>query len=151
MRFRAENSAEHFYRHAFRFDEMFERLILPLRDNRSVRLEADFTEETASTYRRHLYDWSDIDVVLLEGIYLLHADFLPRYDLSIWIDCTFETAIERAMARGQEGLPPEETERAFRTIYLPAQEIHFARDVPGRVADLVVVNDPRLEAPASRL
>ena len=144
MRFDPAHPAEHFYRHAFRFDEMFERLILPLRDRRSIRLEADFTEETATAYRKHVYAFEDVDVVLLEGIYLLRHDFRPRYDLAIWIDCTFETAIERAIARGQEGLPPEETVRAFRTIYLPAQEIHFARDDPKAAADLVVANDPRL-------
>lgn len=144
VRFDPAHPAEHFYRHAFRFDEMFERLILPLRDRRSIRLEADFTEETASAYRKHVYAFEDVDVVLLEGIYLLRHDFLPRYDLAIWIDCTFETAIERAIARGQEGLPPEETARAFRTIYLPAQEIHFALDDPKAAADLVVANDPRL-------
>jgi uridine kinase len=147
-RFDPSNPAEHFYFNAFRFEEMFGRLILPLRDRRSIRLEADFTEETASAYRRHFYAWEDVDVVLLEGTYLLRPDFLPRYDLAIWIDCTFETAIGRAVARGQEGLPPAETIRAFRTIYLPAQEIHFARDDPKRAADLVVVNDPRLEPEA---
>ncbi len=148
VRFDPGHPAEHFYRHAFRFDEMFERLILPLRDRRSIRLEADFTEETASAYRKHVYAFEDVDVVLLEGIYLLRPDLRPRYDLAIWIDCTFETAIERAIARGQEGLPPGETARAFRTIYLPAQEIHFARDDPKTSADLVVVNDPRLETGA---
>ena len=145
-RFDPANPAEHFYRHAFRFDEMFERLILPLRDARSIRLEADFTEETASVYRKQLYVWENVDVVLLEGIYLLRPEFLPHYDLAVWIDCTFDTAIERAIARGQEGLPPEETVRAFRTIYLPAQEIHFARDDPKASADLVLANDPRLGA-----
>ena len=144
-RFAPANPAEHFYRHAFRFDEMFDRLILPLRDARSIRLEADFTEETATAYRPHLYAWEIVDVVLLEGIYLLRPEFLPEYDLTIWIDCTFDTAIERAIARGQEGLSPDETVRAFRTIYLPAQEIHFARDNPKASADLVLANDPRLE------
>ncbi len=144
-RFDPENPAEHFYLHAIRFEEMFERLILPLRDRRSIRLVADYTEETATAYRKHVYAWDDVDVILLEGIYLLRPEFLPRYDLAVWIDCTFETAIERAVARGQEGLPPAETIRAFRTIYLPAQEIHFARDGPKEAADFVVVNDPRLE------
>lgn len=144
VRFDPARPAEHFYRHAFRFEEMFDRLILPLRDRRSIRLAADFTEETASAYRRHVYAWEDVDVVLLEGIYLLRPDFLPRYDFAIWIDCTFETAIERAIARGQEGLPPEDTVRAFRTIHLPAQELHFARDDPKGAADLILVNDPEL-------
>ncbi len=41
-RFDASNPAEHFYLHAIRFEEMFEQLILPLRDHRSLRLVADY-------------------------------------------------------------------------------------------------------------
>lgn len=67
------------------------------------------------------------------------------YDLSLWIDCSFETALERALARGQEGLDREATVEAYRTIYFPAQEIHFARDEPKRAASRIVRNDPRLE------
>jgi uridine kinase len=144
VRFSETDPAGHFYRHAIRFEEMFERLILPLRDRRSIRLEADFTEETATAYRKHVYAWEDVDAILLEGVYLLQPEFLPHYDLSLWVDCTFETAIARAVDRGQEGLPPDETVRAFRTIYLPAQQIHFERDRPRQAADIVVPNDPRL-------
>jgi uridine kinase len=52
--------------------------------------------------------------------------------------------LERALARGQEGLPPEDTIRAYHTIYFPAQEIHFQRDDPKTAATLVINNDPRL-------
>jgi uridine kinase len=149
VRFSKRNPAEHFYQHAFRFEEMFETLVLPLRDTRTIRLQADYTEETATAYRRHVYAFDDVDVLLLEGIYLFQLRFLPFYDLSVWIDCTFETAVERAVARGQEGLAPEETRRAFRTIYLPAQEIHFERDRPKEKADRILVNDPKL-APLPR-
>jgi len=34
-----------FYRHAIRFDDMFEQLILPLKRQRSIRVEADLAEE----------------------------------------------------------------------------------------------------------
>jgi uridine kinase len=143
-RFDPANPAENFYRNAIRFEEMFERLILPLRDRRSIHWEADFTDETDLSYRKHTYAWEDVDVILLEGIYLLRRDLLGPYDWTIWIDCTFESALERAVARNQEGLGPEATIRAYRTIYFPAQEIHFERDGPREAADLVVVNDPRL-------
>lgn len=146
VRFDPADPAERFYRHAIRFEEMFERLVLPLRDRRSVRVEADFAEETATAYRPHVYAFDDVDVVVLEGIYLLKAAFRAHYDLSIWLDCSLETALERAIARGQEGLPAEETIRAYRTIYFPAQEIHFDRDDPRAAASLIVVNDPRLAA-----
>ena len=143
-RFDASNPAEHFYRHAIRFEEMFAQLVLPLRDQRSVRIVADYAEETATEYRRHVYEFEDIDVIALEGIYLLKRAFLAYYDLSIWIECSFDTALERAISRAQEGLPAEDTVRAYHTIYFPAQEIHFQRDNPKTAATLIVNNDARL-------
>jgi len=74
-RFDVSNPAEHFYLHAIRFEEMFAQLVLPLRDRRSLRLEADYTEETTTEYRRHTYEFEDIDVIALEGVYLLKAPF----------------------------------------------------------------------------
>lgn len=142
-RFGSSNRPEHFYLHAIRFEEMFAQLVLPLRDRRSVRVSADYAEETATEYRRHVYEFQDIDVIALQGIYLLKGAFVSHYDLSVWIDCSFDTALERAMSRAQEGLPPEETARAYRTIYFPAQEIHFLRDDPKAVATLIVDNDAR--------
>jgi uridine kinase len=141
VRFDRSNPAEHFYRHAIRFDEMFSRLVLPLRDRRSLRLEADHAEETAAAYRRHIYEFEELDVILIEGIYLLKRPFLAYYDLSVWIECSFETALERAISRAQEGLTPEATVQAYRNIYFPAQEIHFRRDDPRSAAMLIVNND----------
>jgi uridine kinase len=143
-RFNSANAAEHFYLHAIRFDEMFAQLVLPLRDHRSVRIEAEYAEETATQYRRHLYEFDDIDVIALEGIYLLKRALRAHYDLSFWIECSFDTALERAIARAQEGLPEEETVNAYRTIYFPAQEIHFQRDNPRTAATMIVNNDQRL-------
>jgi hypothetical protein len=44
------------------------------------------------------------------------------------------------MARGQEGLPPQEAKRTFETIYFPAQRIHLARDNPRMAADYIFAN-----------
>jgi uridine kinase len=144
MRFDPADPAEHFYRHAIRFEAMFAELVLPLRDHRSVRVEADYAAETATAFTRRVYAYDDVDVIVLEGIFLLKPAFRPHYDLSVWIDCTFDTALERALARGQEQLSRDETVRAYRTIYFPAEELHLARDDPRGAADIVVSNDPRL-------
>jgi len=144
VRFNDSNPADHFYEHAIRFEELFTQLVLPLRDARSIRLEADVAEETATEYRRHVYEFTDLDVVVLEGIYLLKRAYVGYYDLSVWIDCSFETALERAIARAQEGLPPDETIHAYRTIYFPAQQLHLRRDNPKTTATIILGNDPRL-------
>jgi uridine kinase len=144
VRFSKTDPGATFYRRAIRFEEMFRELVLPLRERRSIDIETDFTEETEDAYRRHRYRFQDVDVIVLEGVFLLQREFQSLYDVSIWIDCTYETALERAVARAQEGLAPEETIRAYREIYFPAQEIHRARDAPREAAGFVVVNDPRI-------
>ena len=69
---------------------------------------------------------------MLEGIYLLKRALQAHYDLSVWIDCSFETARGRAVARAQEALPPEATVSAYQTIYFPAQKIHVHSVPPWR-------------------
>ena len=143
-RFNPTNPPEHYYNHAIRFEEMFAETVLPLRGQRSLQVEINYADELSKEYERRSYEFKDVDVIVLEGIYLLKQAFQPLYDLSVWIDCGFETALERALSRGQEGLPPEETTRDYNNIYNPAQEIHFQRDDPRGVAGLVVNNDARL-------
>ena len=150
-RFGGPDRAEHFYTHALRLEEMFSQLILPLRDRRSIRVEADFAEETATTYRKETYEFYDTDIILLEGIYLLKRKFQAHYDASFWIECTFDTALERAIQRRQEGLSDDQTTQAYRSIYFPAQELHFQRDDPKHAATAVVTNDPRLIQPTGAL
>jgi uridine kinase len=144
VRFDRERPAENFYENAIRFEELFERLIVPLRERRSLMLEAELVEETANQYHRYSYEFEDVDVILLEGIFLFKQAYRPLFDLAVWVDCSFETALERALARGQEGLPHEETIRAYETIYFPAQRLHFRVDSPRASADLILPNDGRM-------
>ena len=81
---------------------------------------------------------------MLEGAYLFKRAHRGNFDLAVWVDCSWETALERAIARSQEGLSRDETVDVYQRIYFPAEEIHFARDDPRGSADLVVPNDPRL-------
>ena len=136
-----DNYPEHFYEHAIRFDEMFEQLILPLREKRGITLTADCADAKATSYRKQCYEFRKIDIMLLEGIFLFKPAYRYHFDLTVWIDCAFECALERAIERGQEGLPPAETIKAFKTIYFPAQLIHLARDNPREAADYVFTND----------
>jgi uridine kinase len=144
-RFGRDDPARHFYDHGIRFEEMFVRLLLPLKERRSHRLVADLADATdAEAYHPHVYDFTDVDVILLEGIFLFKRGHRGHLDLSFWIECTFETALGRALARGQEGLPRDATIRAYETIYFPAQRIHLERDAPREFATAVLLNDPRL-------
>jgi uridine kinase len=86
-----------------------------LTDREPRKVATRSNRRTASSYRPHVYDFHDADVVLLEGIFIYKRAYRPHFDLACWIDCTFETALERALRRAQEGLPPGETIEAYRT------------------------------------
>jgi uridine kinase len=141
-RFSTVDPARHFYEHGLRLSEMFAQLVLPLKAGRSHRLEADLADATnAERYHRHMYEYANIDIILLEGIFLFKPAYRDSFDLTCWIACRFETALTRALARGQEGLPLEETIRAYETIYFPAQRLHLEQDDPLSFATAVVNND----------
>src|SRR6185369_4770526 len=108
------------------------------RDRRSIHLEADFLAETASDYRKHTYDYMDVSVALVEGIFIFKPRYREYFDLAIWIDCSFPTALARAIDRAQEGLSSANTIAAYETIYFPAQRIHLAQDKPREHADLII-------------
>ena len=140
-RFNQSAPATNFYENAIRLEQFFSQLVLPLRDRRSIHLVADFVEETAVNYRQHNYDYEDVSVVLVEGIFLFKPQYRKYFDLAIWIDCSFPTALARAIERAQEGLAPANTIAAYDTIYFPAQRIHLAQDKPRENADLIYEND----------
>lgn len=144
-----DNPAEHFYEHALRLDEMFQQLVSPLKQTRNVDVVADCGDARETVHRKHRYAFSNIDIVLLEGIFLFKPAFRDHFDLKVWIDCSFKTALQRVITRGQEGLPPDETRRAFEVIYFPAQRIHIARDNPREKVDFILPNDPAISSQLS--
>lgn len=142
QRFNSEKPGEHFYYHAFMFNNLFDQLVLPLRQQRSLYLEITLTGELGKPFTQ-IYDFHDVDIILLEGIFLLQRQLLQHYDFKVWIECSYETALERALQRNQEGLTPEEIIRDYHTIYFPAEEYHLAIDHPAAVADASYINDWR--------
>lgn len=145
QRFNPENPAEYFYHHAFIFEDLFQKLVLPLQQQRSLYLETRLTGQFGTPFTQ-VYDFQNVDVIVLEGIFLLKRSLLSYYDFKVWIECSFETALERALQRNQEDLSPDEIVRDYHSIYFPAEKFHFAVDNPKSIADAIYVNDGRISS-----
>lgn len=137
-----------FARGAVRWDELFARAVEPLRATRSLRLDLRATRPDGSRVIRRLR-FRDVDVVVLEGVFLLRRGLRRRLDVRAWIDCAWDAALARALRRAQEGLSQAATRRAYRTLYFPAQRLHLRRDDPRRAADAVLDNGTARRAPAA--
>lgn len=140
VRFSDEGHGRHFYENALRLDAMFERLILPLKQNRSINITADLAEETATEFRPHNYVFDNIDIILLEGIFIFKKPYVDHFDMRIWVECSFATAMKRAVTRSQEGLSSDETNAAYEKIYFPAQRLHNEIDSPKLAVDTILLN-----------
>jgi len=102
QRFGSPRSARHFFENAFRFDAMFSQVVRPLRRDR--RLDVTLTLGGESGFlRRRSYRFSDVDVVLLEGIFLLRRELLPTYDRTIYVPAQ-QLHVTRDAPRERAGL-----------------------------------------------
>ncbi len=81
------------------------------------------------------------DLVLFDGIFALTNERRGWFDLSVWVERSFETALSRALQRNQEGLSPEALRDEYERVYWPAQRLHMERDRPAEHADWVFEND----------
>lgn len=129
-------SGERYHQDAALLEDLFRVLVRPLRDRRSVRVEPR---------GQHVCEFEDVDIILLEGNFLLKWEYFPLYDLSVWVECSFSTALERAIARARETMPPDETVWTYHKTYFPAQRMHLQLDNPRRAATFVLRNDRLLE------
>ncbi|HYG76631.1 MAG TPA: uridine kinase [Planctomycetota bacterium] len=139
-RYNLANPGEHFYRNAYNTRGLFEKLIEPLRQSGSISVEAQLFRRDGSAYT-HPFAFSNVNVIVLEGSFLFTRELQNRFDLRIWIDCSFETALKRALNRNQEGAPRGQLESDYETHYFPAQRFHMQADDPKSSAHLIISND----------
>ncbi|HEX6168333.1 MAG TPA: hypothetical protein VFZ33_01475 [Chitinophagaceae bacterium] len=144
IRLQKDDPAENFYQNVFRWDNFFTQLIVPLRTNRHIYLQTTLIRTDGDFYYSFIYDFNDIDILLIEGIFLFKQELLNYYDWKIWIDCSFETGIYRAIERNSEKLSREQLIHDYNTYYYPAQIYHFQRDDPKDVSNIIYCNDELL-------
>lgn len=128
IRFNIMNSPEEYYLNAYRFDEMFEQLILPLKLFGSIKTSVNL--DAAESPRHIDYNFEKIDIILIEGVYLLQAAFLDLYDYSCWIKSDFDAAFKSL----HEQVNIEESQEAlvnlFELLIKPAAQYHLYADDP---------------------
>ncbi|WP_413700835.1 uridine kinase [Psychromonas sp. KJ10-10] len=93
VRFNVMNSPEEYYLNAYRLDEMVEQLILPLKLFGSVKTFVQLDD--VLNPRRVDYNFENIEIILIEGVYLLQSAYLELYDYSIWVKSDFDATFER--------------------------------------------------------
>lgn len=141
VRFGGADPGLHFYSRCIRFEELFAQLVDPLLRHGSINLNTRGIRTDRDEWYDLSYAFEDVDLVLLEGILLFTRELAPRFDLRIWIECSFDTALQRALARNVENLPAAHLRRDYERIYHAAQRHHLSIDTPRASAHLIFDNE----------
>jgi uridine kinase len=81
-------------------------------------------------------------ILLLDGVFLQRPELAGHWDFMIFMDCSFDTALERALRRDQELFGSvEDTRNLYLKRFLPGQRLYLERDQPMQRADVVLKND----------
>lgn len=153
VRFDPQRPAETFYQRGLRHAELFDMLVLPLQRERRLRLQAVISRLPDEQLFTHTFAFDNVEVIVLEGIFIFKRQFQARFDFRCWVECPFHVALARALRRNQEGLLAAAIVRDYESIYFPAQRLHFELDRPRDGVDFVFHNgaDVALVAEHNRL
>lgn len=140
---RGRDSAEGYYLDSHNYGAFKERFLLPLNgvppfrySDSSHNLERD----TPVTEQNHLADKNEIFIV--DGTFLFKAELIDFWDFRIFLDTSFEVALERGVSRDSKILGGrEKTALMYRNRYHAACQMYLSEHDPKSVADAVISND----------
>ena len=139
-----------YYEDSFDYDRLVDLLLAPL------------SQDPPGCFRRRAFDYrtdAPVDaeaevcprnaVLLFDGVFLFRPAVNAWWDYRIFLDASFEVALQRAVARDAGRMGGDvAAQRRYRQRYYPGQRLYFDRVDPKRLADIVIQNDdpaaPRL-------
>lgn len=85
---------------------------------------------TAGAVRYQIYDWitdrpgrwTQVQTgrhLIVEGVGLIHPDVMPFFDFTVWVDCSADIALERAIARDRAQGAGQDDDANWRTVWAP--------------------------------
>jgi uridine kinase len=144
-------SAEGYYRDSFDYEALRREILEPLGPDGDRRYRVAVFDHLADAPVDGPRLHAEPDAVLLfEGVFLLRPELEGLWDLTVFVEVSFEVALRRAMSRDRHLFgSPQDVEARYRSRYLPGQRIYLREYRPERRADIVFRNDhpdrPQLE------
>jgi uridine kinase len=137
VRFNIMNSPEEYYLNAYRFDEMFEQLVLPLKLFGSIKTSV--TLDDVSNPRTVEYNFQDIEIIIIEGVYLLQESYVDLYDYTCWVESDYDAAFARLVGQNNVEQSQQALVNLFELLIKPAGQYHISTDNPQSHANSIYI------------
>ncbi len=140
---RGADSPEGYYHDSFDYQALKSMLLAPLGPygNRQFRT-ALFDYKRNSPVETPSNIAPGDAILLFDGVFLLRPELIDQWDISIYVDISFEICLERAFQRDQDLLgEADEIRRRYKRRYIPGQQIYLGSCQPKKHADIIMHND----------
>ena len=142
---RGADSPQGYYLDSFDYEALKANLLLPLGPEGDRRYRPAIFDFASDSPVDLPWQLAPADaVLLLDGVFLLRPALNPHWDLRIFLDVDFETAVARAARR--DAAPPgsfEAVAARYWRRYVPGQQIYLREVRPQALADVIVDNRQR--------
>jgi len=135
-------SPEGFFEDSFNIDKIKELVLDPIKNNETAIITGIFDYRNESEINQNKIIIEPNLIVLFDGIFLNRNELTKYWDISIFLDVSFETVIKRALIRdvnyfGSE----EEVIKRYKKRYIPGEEIYLSDCKPKERASFVIDNN----------
>lgn len=139
--------AASYYYDSFNYGSVIESLLAPLGPGGSRRYRtATFDYRIDSAVEAPWQTADENAVLLFDGVFLLRPQLEGCWDLTIFLDVSFETVLRRAEKRDAVSFGGiTEVHRRYEQRYIPGQKLYYAECLPQQRAGMVVDNNDPAE------
>lgn len=130
-----------YYCETFDYNKLFTELLIPIKNNTLFESKLCLLDWENDIYSKFKFQTNQPTIILVEGVFLFKKDLPKIFDLSVWIDITFELGMQRALNRSRDknyygnsdAILQRYTERFHK-----GQKIHLKLDKPIENCDFII-------------
>ena len=139
---KGEYSPEGYYEDSFNYESIIENVFTPISNGKNTIVTRKFDYRINKDIDIEETKILDNSIIIFDGVFLLRDEIRSYWDLTIFLEISFQEVIKRALVSDKEYFEnEEELIRKYEERYIPGQEIYFEKEKPRLKADIVIDNN----------
>ncbi len=135
-------SPEGFFNDSFNIEKILEYVLIPVKEEKPFLTTGLYDYRSEQQIEPAKIPVTPDLIVLFDGIFLNRDELFPYWDLSIFLDVTFETVLKRAIVRDADYFGSvDEVIRRYQKRYIPGEELYLSTCSPKDRAHIVIDNN----------
>ena len=142
---KGELSPEGFFYDSFDYDTILKNVINPIKKGLDNIITESYDYRVEDAIKKNKITITNDTVILFDGIFMNRDELFDSWDLSIFLDVTFDTVLKRALERDIEFLGSKDiVEKKYLNRYIPGEKIYLSKCKPMERANIVIDNNDYL-------